>query len=56
MKRTAATGVAQAPRRTPGQIRLTKDMQDLDKPSFISLNVDPANIMTFGLTMDLSSE
>ena len=52
----AAGGVTAAPRRTPGQIRLTKDMQDLDKPSFIEMRVDQANIMVFGLTMNLQNE
>ena len=52
----AAGGVPVAPRRSPGQIRLTKDMQDLDKPTFIEMRVDQANIMQFGLTMDLSRE
>ena len=55
-KSAAAGGVPTAPRRSPGQIRLTKDMQDLDIPSFIAMRVDQENIMEFGLTMDLSRE
>ena len=51
-----AAGGTVAPRRTAGQIRLTKDMQELDKPAFIEMRVDQANIMVFGLTMDLSRE
>ena len=31
-------------------------MQELDKPSFIELQIDANNIMTFGMTMDLSNE
>ena len=31
-------------------------MQDLDKPSFVTLRVDPANIMEFGLNIDFSRE
>ena len=37
--KVAAGGVV-APRRTAGQIRLTKDMQELDKPAFIEMRVD----------------
>ena len=55
-EKQAAAGGVQAVRRTPGQIRLTKDMQELDKPSFIEMRVDPANIMVFSLTMDLTQE
>ena len=55
-KKAAEGGQAAAPRRSAGQIRMTKDLQDLDKPSFIEMRVDPANIMVFGLTMDLSRE
>ena len=55
-KNAAAGGATTAVRRTPGQIRLTKDMQDLDKPSFVTLNVDQANIMVFQMTMDLARE
>ncbi len=55
-QKAAAGGVTAAPRRSPGQIRLTKDMQDLDKPAFIDMQVDPANIMQFGLTMNLTNE
>lgn len=55
-KAAAAGGAPTTIKRTPGQIRLTKDMQELDKPHFVTMNVDQSNIMEFGLTMDLSSE
>ena len=53
-EKKAAGGGATVVRRNPGMIRLTKDMQELDKPAFIEMRVDQANIMVFGLTMDLS--
>ena len=55
-EKKAAGGGTTAVRRNPGMIRLTKDMQELDKPAFIEMRVDQANIMVFGLTMDLSQE
>ena len=55
-KKQAAGGAQAAPKRSPGQIRLTKDMQDLDKPSFIDMRVNQENIMEFGLTMNLQNE
>ena len=54
--KAAAGGAPATIKRTPGQIRLTKDMQELDKPAFITMNVDQSNIMQFGLSMDLRNE
>ena len=55
-KAAAAGQTTAAPRKSPGQIRLTKDFQELDKPSFIELNVDQSNIMNFSMQMDLKGE
>ena len=41
---------------SPGQIRLTRDLQDLDKPAFVNLTVNPDNVMQFSLNLNLATE
>jgi len=37
----AAGDTGGAPKRMPGQIRLQKDLTELEKPPFVTLHIDP---------------
>eukprot|EP00806_Schmidingerella_arcuata_P004239 Macronucleus_4849.p1 GENE.Macronucleus_4849~~Macronucleus_4849.p1 ORF type:complete len:183 (+),score=50.91 Macronucleus_4849:1-549(+) len=49
-------GAAAAPKRMPGQIRLQKDLTELDKPPFVDMHIDPTKLMEVTLDIDFKNE
>ena len=45
-----------APKRMPGQIRLQKDLTELEKPPFVTLHIDPTQLMIVTVDIDFKNE